>query len=360
MSFGAILQTLHQTTAAVDNLRDKCNMSKATEREHKEVFDFKFHDGLPPMVDDTDVRIQKLVEQLKYFRQVKRFDKSNESECRSNAIDPFFEDVATCLEVEKVSANTLNHLLKVKVGRSIFEGNSDLFLGPKDGHPTLGVEIKPMKGDSQVPNAYSKLSFNQKAQIVLQCASLQSVFVNTGIPFSCVLTNLNVMYVVQVESYDGGKITAKFFRGLSIPHEFVRALLKAADLNASITSSSRVFSGPVVCDTTDTYDCNRPDLKFSGIPQFSRNTGVGTNDSGRDQETNANDDVDHVTLSDSIPSTSGCFGFERMLPLAHHQKHGIRANYTQIWLRLSEPVPFVDRSSTLNMQEGSRCRDMTM
>jgi len=175
----------------------------------------------------------------------------------------------------------------------------------------------------------SQLSFNHAAQCILQCTAIQSLCNSSASAFSCVLTNLKVMYVVRVDSFNGGQIAASIFKAVTDEREIVRALLKAADDNEHIAKKNGQRRGPIVCDTTEEFDVNRPDPEHAGIPQCPSSTDqLGEAPSSRDKA--AHDQLEDCHFT---PPYSSVLRFSQLLPLSQHQKFGIRANYTRTWLR---------------------------
>lgn len=332
---------MNKTTAAVEGLFKECNMSQVTERQHAEFFTWKFC-GEPPMVSEGDQRVQGLADTLKKIRLVKGFSKSSEKLCRKNAVDPFFTEFANCTGVAMTAADEAKYCLSVNLGHTSFKGLTDILLGPKAGFPQLVIEVKPMAGQSSLAGRhFSELTFRTKTQVVLQCAAFQSLYRNSGNLFSCVLTDLLTMYVVQVESYNSNQICAKIFHAVTEPNNFVRALLHASDNNKLIPKRANDLRGPIVCFTSERFDSTRPDPSFEGFP-------TAHSDSGSSGPiASAHGTANHSGLAGNMCSKTG--NFESLLPLECHQEHGIRANYTHAWKILTERVPLNERCSNVDV-----------
>jgi len=183
----------------------------------------------------------------------------------------------------------------------------------------------------------SQLSFNHAAQCILQCTAIQSLCHSSTSAFSCVLTNLEVMYVVRVDAFNGGRIAASIFKGVTNERQIVRAILKAAEDNEHIVSETGERRGPIVCDTTEEFDLNRPAPEHASIPLFpssSEHMDMGTAALSRDEAA-----ADHLEDCPCTPPYSCALRFAQMLPSSQHQKFGIRANYTHVWLRQFQSHP---------------------
>lgn len=340
-SVGALHDSMKKTIAAVEGLFQECNMSQVTEKQHAECFTWNFC-GEPPMVSKDDKRVAGLAETLTKFRDVKGFRKSTEKLCRTNAVDPFFTEFAKCTGVAMMVADEVKYCLRVNIGHTSFKGLTDILLGPKAGCPQLVIEVKPMAGISSLTGKqFSDLTFRTRTQVVLQCAAFQSLYRNSGNLFSCVLTDLLTMYVVQVESYNSNQICANIFRAVTEPNDFVRALLHASDSNKLIPKRANDIRGPIVCFTSERFDSTRPDPSFQGFP-------TAHSDSGSSGPiASAHGTANHSGLSGNICSKPG--NFESLLPLECHQEHGIRANYTHAWKILTERVPLNERCSNVDV-----------
>ena len=340
-SVGALHDSMNKTIAAVEGLFQECNMSQVSEKQHAECFTWNFC-GEPPMVSEDDKRVAGLAETLTKFRDVKSFSKSTEKLCRKNAVDPFFTEFAKCTGAAMMVADEVKYCLRVNIGHTSFKGLTDILLGPKAGCPQLVIEVKPMAGISSLTGKqFSDLTFRTRTQVVLQCAAFQSLYRNSGNPFSCVLTDLLTMYVVQVESYNSNQICANIFRAVTEPNDFVRALLHASDSNKLIPNRANDIRGPIVCFTSERFDSTRPDPSFQGFP-------TAHSDSGSSGPiASAHGTANHSGLSGNICSKTG--NFESLLPLECHQEHGIRANYTHAWKILTERVPLNERCSNVDV-----------
>jgi len=340
-SVGALHDSMNKTIAAVEGLFQECNMSQVSEKQHAECFTWNFC-GEPPMVSEDDKRVAGLAETLTKFRDVKGFSKSIEKLCRKNAVDPFFTEFAKCTGVAMMVADEVKYCLRVNIGHTSFKGLTDIVLGPKAGCPQLVIEVKPMAGISSLTGKqFSDLTFRTRTQVVLQCAAFQSLYRNSGNLFSCVLTDLLTMYVVQVESYNSNQICANIFRAVTEPNDFVRALLHASDSNKLIPKRADDIRGPIVCFTSERFDSTRPDPSFQGFP-------TAHSDSGSSGPiASAHGTANHSGLSGNICSKTG--NFESLLPLECHQEHGIRANYTHAWKILTERVPLNERCSNVDI-----------
>jgi hypothetical protein len=340
-SVGALHDSMNKTIAAVEGLFQECNMSQVSEKQHAECFTWNFC-GEPPMVSEDDKRVASLAETLTKFRDVKGFNKSSEKLCRKKAVDPFFTEFAKCTGVAMMVADEVKYCLRVNIGHTSFKGLTDILLGPKAGCPQLVIEVKPMAGKSSLTGKqFSDLTFRTRTQVVLQCAAFQSLDRNSGNPFSCVLTDLLTMYVVQVESYNSNQICANIFRAVTEPNDFVRALLHASDSNKLIPKRADDIRGPIVCFTSERFDSTRPDPSFQGFP-------TAHSDSGSSGPiASAHGTANHSGLAGNICSKTG--NFESLLPLECHQEHGIRANYTHAWKILTERVPLNERCSNVDI-----------
>lgn len=323
------------------NLWEDCKMSQATDCKHAKMFEFEAVQELPPMVDATDSRVSGLVEKLKFFRSASGFRKDVEKECRENSIDCFFKEVAIVLDCDIVKSDIVDNSLIVKLGKYEFKGKTDILLGHSHKFPLLPIEVKPMKGGLKGKTFQSEI-FRTKTQIALQGACFQSQCGDSATQYSCLLTNLLVLYVVQIKSYNGSTISARIFKVVQAEELFVRAVLRAADDNRILTHDlNEVVVGPWICEAANTFDCDRKDPAVSGIPQVPQGSGVLEENLVAGQGGGGN-----LSMSASEMRTN----FERLLPTQKQQKSDIRANFTRAWLSVSVPEHLHDLSSTSHVE----------
>lgn len=361
---GAVHDTANTTKAVVENLLTKCDMSHATEKDHLELFDFHDCEEYPPMVKDTDVRISGLVQRLRHFRRLSSFEKRNEKACRDSAIIPFFQDVARVMEAQTIVPDGEEYFLKVNVAGTSFRGKTDLVLCSDGEMPMIGIEMKPMQGDNCLKGThFMEEQFKHRTQIVLQCVAFQS-FCQSASQFSCILTNLNCMYVVRVRSYDASQISTEFFKCVDDERFFVRALLQAVESNSSISKLENRLGHPLTIFTAEGYECDPIEGASGGIPQartgtcFPKSTmavhGVDGNQCahgvdrslcthGADKSQCAADssydkcyDKQNLCVAEAVRKTvPSAFCFEKWLPSVRHQKSTVKPNFVRAWLHMS-------------------------
>ena len=367
---GAVQDTANTTLLALECTMNKCEMSSVKSGQHAGLFHFDACDEYPPMVADTDDRISNLVERLQHFRQLSGFRRNDEAMCRDMAIKPFFECVAAYSDALIEVPNGEDLFLKVNIGGTSFDGKTDLILRSKGGMPILAAELKPMTGDYRLKGTdFERETFRHKSQIVLQCTAFQSIC-RSSKQFSCILTNLTFMYVVQIISYDADKISARIFKGLREERLFVRALLQALESNSSIPKQEKSLGHPIRVFTAESYDCNEIGPSYGGNAQTpaagAQNAtdalhGKGTSQSAADgssvecvnkEDPKAAEDENRTQLSGVC--------FEEWLPCKSQQKTCVKPNFVRAWLHMS-PValqhePLVDCSSQLNISKGQKVK----
>ena len=328
---GAVQDTANTTLLALERTMTKCEMSSVKTAQHVDLFHFSVLDEYPPMVADTDNRVSNLVERLQHFRQLSGFRKNNEAECRDKAIKPFFECVAAYLDTLVEAPNEGDLFLKVNIGGTSFDGKTDLILRREGEMPILAAELKPMIGSYSLNGTeFNGETFTHKSQIVLQCTAFQSIC-RSSKQFSCILTNLNFMYVVQIMSYNADRISAQIFKGLSEERLFVRALLQALDSNSSIPKRENSLGHPIRVFTAEAYDCNQIDTLYGGIPQSPADTdaqnstdalhGTGRSQSAADgssRECVNKEDPKAIEVENRTQSSGVCF--EEWLPCASSRR----------------------------------------
>ena len=349
VSMGALSDGIFALKRVLDARLEECDMSQATQARHGGIFQFEYlTDELPPMVDAADYRVADLERILQEQRSVVGFLKSSELECRQKAIDPFFKQVARVLGCEIINSDSASSRLIVRVGNMEFSGNTDILIGPVDALPLLPIEVKPMTGKHGLKGVqFTKESFSHKTQIALQCAAFQAQCSNSRTQFSCLLTNLCSLYVVQIKSYDAVTISTRIFKVVQDGNHFVRAILRAADDNRSLTKDQKQdVAGPWTCETTTVFDCDRQDPGVSGIPQVPQ--GSGLLDEGYVAEQGGGDNL-------SMKAAQMHSNFESLLPTQQQQKSDIRHIYTRLWLRNCAPDcgQLYDISSISNVESVS-------
>jgi hypothetical protein len=340
IAIAALQNSVNRTSYVVEANLSPCDMSHATQKNHAGMFQFNYDDhNAPPMVSSGDARVAPLVEALRKYRNGKGFSRINEALCCTKAFRPFFTEFARSLRSSMIVPDADQYCLKVNIGNTSFTGRSDIVVGLKGCFPQLVIEVKPMAGNCSLQGkTFSELPFSTRTQVVLQCAAFQSLCKENGKSFSCVLTDLLTMYVVQVESFNSRQICAKIFSAVTDEKDFIRALLFAYDSNELISKRSTCFKGPIVCFTAEGYDSNRPpEVPFTQVPSGSSSPGRATS-----QVSGAK----HSSLAGAKCSRNE--GFESLLPPAC-QKHGIRTNFTEAWMVLTERVPFSERCSDMNV-----------
>lgn len=340
-SIGALSDGLAAVKLSFDGMREKCNMSQAVSIKHHSIFEFEVLEDLPLMVDAEDSRIAGLVANLQRFRGVEGFQKHDETQCRVKVIDPFFCEVAKVLDCGIVPPNDSNRNLTVRVRNFEFKGQTDLCVGQGDSIPLLAIEIKPMQGDLHLKGkGFIGERFKHKTQIALQCAAFQAQCCDSAIPYSCLLTDLHSLYVVQIKSYDVNKIAARVFEVVQKEDEFVRAVLRAADDNKGLTKVlDKLTAEPLTCEAAIGFDCNRQDPQVSGVPIFPRHSGVPENPPFSREVGN------YVGMS----AEKDGWSFEPLLPTQQQQKSDIRPLYTRVWMRLSAREHLRDIGSASNI-----------
>lgn len=345
-SIGAVKDGLSSFKQSFDSLRDNCDMSQATQCKHVNMFEFEAIQEFPPMVDAADPRVSALVKKLKFYRSAQDFNRNNESQCRLHSIDPFFDQVASALKCELIKPDDLHNSLIVRLGRVEFRGKADLLVGHADVLPLLPIEIKPMAGPYRLKGTgFDNEDFKHKTQIALQCAAFQAQCGDSATEYSCLLTNLLVLYVVQIKSYNATTISTRIFQVVEAENLFVRAVLRAADDNRSLTQDLKKFAvGPWICEAANAFDCHRKDPAVSGIPQVPQGSGVL-----EDNLVAGQGGGDNSCLSATKMQTN----FERLLPTRNQQKSDIRPNFTRAWLRLSAREHLNDLSSISNVESNA-------
>jgi len=338
-SVGAVKDVVSTVKSTFDGWRETCDMSKATKTKHDKNFSFTVVDDDPPMVGANDARISDLVQHLVRCRGVGGFTQSVESACRENAVDGFFQKVATALGSQVV--NSASRLLTVRVAQTEFSGYTDILIGQETTLPLLAVEVKPMTGEHRLKgNGFNSEMFSHQTQIVLQCTALQAQCLASRGSYSCVLTNLSSLYIVQVTSYDANTIYSRAFRVVKDATEFVRAVLRAADDNGGIVAGKRDTG--LICEAAQGFDSNRPDPEHGGIPQVPRSSasadpvlhGGGGARGGGD------------LCGTRVAAEQAAWRFERLLPTTSQQKSDVRPNFTRAWVRLSSRECLHDMSNS--------------
>jgi len=341
-SVGAVKDTLTAVKSTIDGWREICNMSKATHGKHDSIFYFAVVDEDPPMVEASDARISNLVKQLKRYRKVTGFRMNDEPACREHAIDCFFKEVANALGSEIV--NSARRLLTVRVAQTEFSGLTDLLVGQETTLPLLTIEVKPMLGEHRLRGeGFNSEKFGHKAQIVLQCAALQAQCVEYHGLFSCVLTNLKSLYIVQVTAYDANTISSRAFRVVKDETKFVRALLRAADDNGGLIGGTR--DKALICESAQGFDSARPHPAHGGIQQFPQRSSVDTGSVVRGGGEPGGGDISGTTMV----TKQAAWNFERLLPTPSEQKSDVRPNFTRAWVRLSSREYLNDLNSSANV-----------
>lgn len=328
-------------------------------QKHQELFDFHALEEHPPMVADIDKRIPHLVERLQHFRKLSGYSKNDEEQCTNKAFLPFFQDVAIVMQASAIVPNKDEFSLKVNIAGTSFRGKSDLFLRRDGEMPILGAELKPMQGSYSLKGGdFSREKFRHRTQVVLQCAAFQS-FCRGSCQFSCILTDLNHMYVVQIRSYNASQVSAQIFKCLTQKRQFVRALLHVLDSNSSISKLESSVGHPITIFTAKGYDCNPMGPESGGIPQVytdtcaAGHTGAvyGANRSHSDADGSLEKSVDVEELGGAetgrkAESSAACF--EKLLPSVLHQKSSVKPNFVRAWLHMST---LVDCSNQMNILE---------
>jgi len=329
-SVGAVKDEVAIVKTTVDSWREHCNMSAASSKKHGNNFVFDVSNDNPPMVDESDSRIRSLMQCLQECRQKSDFNKSVEAACRSNAVDVFFRAVATALESDIVSSNDTKCSLTVRVARTEFSGRTDLLVGHESTLPLLAVEVKPMMGEHRLRgDGFSSELFSHKTQIALQCTAFQAQCCASSTLYSCLLTNLLSLYVVQVTSYDSNTISSLTFKVVQEEKEFVRAVLHAADANAGLTASAS--ASPLVCEAAKGFNSERPDPAVAGLPQFPQSSSVPADQLCGGAAHRGGGDCGSARMA----AERATWNFESLLPTQRQQKSDVRPNYTRAWVRLS-------------------------
>lgn len=342
---GALQDTVKMSVAALENLFTKCDMSQASEKDHQDLFDFNVLEEYPPMVEDTDDRISNLVQRLQHFRKLPISNRRDEAECRSKAIIPFFEDVARVVGATTQVPDADKYSLKVNIAGNSFAGKTDLVLCREGELPILGVEMKPMLGDYCLKYlSFNNEKFKHKAQVVLQCVAFQSICSNST-QFSCILTNLKGMYVVQIQSYNATQISAQIFKCVTEEREFVKALLKALDSNSSIPKLESSLGHPISIFTASNWNSSGLHHTFGGIHQAALGTSAAmptgaVHGAGRRQHADG-DTCEKTNKRDDLCGTKALrkteyweFCFAKFLPSERHQKSDAKPNFIQAWLHM--------------------------
>lgn len=344
-SLGAVTDIVSSLKLAIDATREICQMSSASLVRHRNIFEFHVVSDAPPMVSETDSRVNGLVKKLELARSVTGFDKSNEAACRTNSIDGFFSNVAAVLLCETINPNI--NTLTVRVAKFEFTGYTDILIGHETKLPVLAIEVKPMTGNRRLKGEkFTDELFCHQTQIVLQCAALQAQFRNSTNNFSCLLTNLHSLYVVKIMSYDASTIRATIFKVLNNEMDIVRAVLSSADDNGTLPPiSDELVSGPLTCETANNFDSSRTEPELSGIPQVL----AGTSSAGSTvPQLSGNHGVGGGTV---ISGEDGTLTFERLLPTHKQQKSDIKPNFVRAWIRLSDHRHLQDLGSAANVED---------
>uniref|UniRef100_A0A7S1DLQ0 Uncharacterized protein n=1 Tax=Hemiselmis andersenii TaxID=464988 RepID=A0A7S1DLQ0_HEMAN len=344
-SIGAVKDAVSTVKSTVDGWRDQCKMSAATKGKHFNIFHFNVLEEDPPMVDELDTRIRNLVEKLQGCRQAEGFDRTNESDCRTHAVDVFFQEVATVLESEIVKSTTAGRLLTVRVAQTEFSGFTDVLIGQGSTLPLLAVEVKPLKGNQSLKgNGFDSELFGHKTQIVLQCAAVQAQCSEAPGLYSCLLTNLESLYMVQVTSYDANTIHSRAFRVVQDATKFVRAVLRVADDNRGLAKETSCM--PLICEAAQGFDSNRRDpTTHGGIQQILRAAGARADEpQGGEMERGGGHNPGARMTAEQAE-----WSFERLLPTVSQQKSDVRPNLTRAWVRLCSRDYFQDLSSFANV-----------
>jgi hypothetical protein len=205
--------------------------------------------GMPEMVSRDDPRVSPLVKSLEKYRRVRDGQSALEELCRAHAIDPFFREVAEVTNMHFVVPAHEHYKLKVLLEQTCFSGLSDALIGSTENclPPALNLEFKPRCGDrslSKLPRSskgrppppvvtrqWAEVHFDQRAEVVNQTMAFQSLWDDTAWQFYSVLTNLDVLYVVHVESYSRASVCAGGSTPISDATTFVRVLLWVLDHN---------------------------------------------------------------------------------------------------------------------------------
>jgi hypothetical protein len=383
---------LAKQTAAIEGIMDQCDMSRASSMGSRDLFIFKESQSDPPMVAKDDPRVKGLVQVLHQLRSQnsQNFRTDDEKLCRDKCIIPFFQAVAQVYRVSTTEPNSPGNQLKVFIGRKWFHGYTDLFVGGEKElinereKLILMIEMKPMTGDLKLKGTgFHNEKYAYQAQIVLQGAAIQSCCTDIT-PFSCILTNLRHMYVLQVTSYNSIQITAQTFKCVSDESKFVRAVLKAADTNKQIQKQFDANKQSIMCVTSLGYDSHISSLALGGIPQVQASAqGTGTMGAAFHERSNVHDAVDGFnvveanealsigdgfsTLEDdsvngkdfdsinpAVVGESCPWNFAACLQPDEHRRTSFKTSYTKAWVHLLQQQPLADCSSQLNTSKGTR------
>ena len=391
-----VKDALDKQTAALEGIMDQFDMSDVGTQANKDVFHFQDIESDPPMVDSDDPRVGGLVQALHRLRSRKcrQFNTCMERLCRDNCIIPFFRAVADVYRATTIEPNEDKYQLRVLLGRKWFHGYTDLFVGgekalidQEKGELILVIEMKPIAGNLKLKGPFfTKEGFRVQAQIALQAAAIQSCCVDSTL-FSCILTNLDRMYVVQVTSYNSHQITAQAFKCVTDESKFVRAVLKAADTNNQIQKQLLANRQSIMCVTSQGHDSHLSSLALGNISQIqAKSQGTGAMGAASHEPGEALDTIDGFDVLEAYEDLNVVDGSctpddvsaggqdsdgtkfaiaEESEPCTWKFGHSLqsdeppracdksrfnKSNLTTKWVRLvQEQQPFADHSSQFNM-----------
>ena len=385
-----IKDTLAKQTAAIEGIMDQLDMSEASSKGSRDLFNFKEIQSDPPMVPKDDPRVEGLVQVLRLLRSQnsQNFDTDVEKLCRDNCIIPFFQAVAKVYGASTIEPNLSKYQLKVLLGRKWFHGYTDLFVGGEEalvnkekGELILMIEMKPITGSLKLKGSrFQDENYRFRAQIALQGAAIQSCCTGS-IPFSCILTNLDNMYVLQVTSYNSFQITAQTFTCVSDESKFVRAVLKAADTNKKIQKHHDANRQSIMCVTNLRYDSHTSSLALGVVPhvqgsaQGADTVGAASHEAGKaldavdgfdmfetdealdvadgfctpDDVSVGGQDSDSMILATPDEPEPCTWSFAKFLALDELPRHHDKTSFTKTWVHMvQEQQPLADCSSQLN------------
>jgi hypothetical protein len=383
-----IKDTMTRQTAAIEGIMDQYDMSSAASTGNRDLFKFTNMPRDPPMVPRDDPRVHSLVQALRQFRLLGKdrrlLHTTNEKQCRDTCIIPFFKVVAEVYGVSTAEPNSAEHQLKVFIGKKWFHGYTDLFVGGekalinKMDELILMIEMKPMTGGCSLNGTgFENEKPAYQAQIALQAAAIQSCCLGLT-PFTCILTNLRHLYVLEVTSYNSIQITAQTFKCVSDESKFVRAVLKAADTNKQIQKQYDTNRKSIMCVTGLGYDSSLSSLALGGIRHVQTSTqGTGTMGAASHEAGNL-DDIDGFEVVEANEDLNIAYGFStldydsisstdfdnRNSGTAEesctrssencYQPDEQSKTHTEVWLQKLKQQALADCSSNLNISKGTR------